>query len=277
MKYLPERLQALGFADQGNLQETVVVAPPPYGTDIDAVSKVRNAAAIRKYSITLANTIKQSVQAGQQPVVVGGDCSILLGCMLGLKSLGQHGLFFLDGHTDYMWPEHSSTNGAAGMDLALVTGNGDAKLTNINDAIPYVKEDDVFCCGNREYDEEYVQLIKQSEIHYYDLAALRQQGLATTAVKFLQMVEDHQLKGFWIHLDVDVLDNKIMPAVDSPQKGGLSYAELRTVLLPLLSAPNCKGIDITILDPTLDEGGVAAKAFVENISGILRDSATAGL
>lgn len=277
VRHLPEHLQQFSFASRAGAVQTIYLEPPAYHGDIDPETRMRNADAIRGYSIVLAEQVQDTVRAGRQAIVLGGDCSILLGCMLGLRSQGNYGLFFLDGHTDYMWPEHSATGGVAGMDLALVTGNGHEKLADIHHCRPYVPEQQVFCCGNRVPDESYVQLIRQSQINYYDLDALRRFGLPATAVQFLQLVETRGLDGFWVHLDVDVLHNDLMPCVDSPQPGGLSYAELRSVLLPLLSAPACKGIDITILDPTLDPDGRYASAFVDHLAGILQDAATAVL
>lgn len=69
--------------------------------------------------------------------------------------------------------------------------------------------------GNREYDQENVNEILQSEIHYVDLACLRQSGIQTCVTGFLQLVQEEKLDGFWIHLDVDVMNDEIMPAVDS--------------------------------------------------------------
>ncbi|PUZ27605.1 hypothetical protein DCM91_05140 [Chitinophaga costaii] len=81
---------------------------------------MRNAADIQGYSIVLAQQLQAAVQAGEQALVIEGDCSILLGCVLGLKVCGQYGLFFLDGHTYYQGSEHSGTAGAHGPG----TGNG---------------------------------------------------------------------------------------------------------------------------------------------------------
>ena len=44
------------------------------------------------------------------------------------------------------------------------------------------------------------------------------------------------LEGFWIHLDVDVLDDELMPAVDYRMKGGLTFVELGELLKVLLKS-----------------------------------------
>ena len=77
------------------------------------------------------------------------------------------------------------------------------------------------------------------------------------------------LDGFWIHLDVDVLDDREMPCVDSRQAGGLTYTELRQLLRLLLESPLASGLDITILDPDLDPEGMYTARFVQKTWGYL--------
>jgi len=193
--------------------------------------------------------------------------------MLALKQLGNFGLFFLDGHTDYIWPELSHTGGAAGMDLAIVTGHGHDKLANINRQKPYVKEEQSWCVGNREYDDpEYIAAIENSNVNYFDLNRLREYGIEKTISDFLAMADHKNLDGFWIHLDVDVLNDDIMPAVDSRAPGGLSYDELRMILGRLLKSPKATGIEITILDPDLDPEGKYTRLFVEQVGGMLGEA-----
>jgi arginase len=80
------------------------------------------------------------------------------------------------------------------------------------------------------------------------------------------MVETQKLDGFWVHLDVDVLSDDLMPAVDSRLAGGLSYSALEAFLRSLLSHPKAIGIEITVLDPDLDPSGEYTTAFVRHFS-----------
>jgi arginase len=171
-----------------------------------------------------------------------------------------------------MWPSLSQTAGAAGMDTAIVTGHGHKKLTDIEGLQPYFREEQVWCVGNREYDEEYVAAIRNSSIHYVDLHDLRKQGIRKCVTAFLEMVTISKLDGFWIHIDVDVLDDAVMPAVDSRTEDGISYDELDQLLQPLLSSPKAAGLEITILDPELDEEGVYTKQFVERFCKVFNEA-----
>jgi arginase len=269
VRKLPAWLKAHGLYNNLQPQKIIHVEPPPYSMSLDEESGVRNADAIVSYSKTLSQEIKTALNAGQFPLAIGGDCSILIGCALALRCTGNYGLFFIDGHTDFVLPHFSETKAAAGMDLALISGNGPDKLTNINSLKPYVAEENIFAVGNRYLQPDYVKLITDSAINYYDLYSLRAAGIEHIAKKFLEQVELDNLDGFWVHLDVDALDNELIPCVDSPQPGGLSYEELGSIIRALLLSPEIKGINITILDPDLDPDGTYTKIFVEEFSRMM--------
>ena len=262
VKKLPEWLRKFGFFDLVDHQEEIRLEPPPYSMYLDQVSDMRNTDAIAAYAKQQAPIIQDVISRKNFALVLGGDCSIIIGNALALKQLGDYRLFFIDGHTDFMWPSLSSTHGVAGMDLAIVTGHGHEKLSNINQLGPYLKEQNVWCVGNREFDVNYVAAIESTAIHYYDLNALRKSGIPDCIRSFFASLAAEPANGFWIHLDVDVLDPFIMPAVDSPDPGGLSYPELNMMLESLLSHPLCKGLDITVLDPDLDPDGKIVQEFI---------------
>jgi arginase len=271
VKFFPSVMEQENFASLAGIKKKTRIDAPVYSTAIDPESKVRNAGSIINYSHDLADAIDGCIIKKEIPVLIGGDCSILIGAALSLKRNGNYGLFFIDGHTDYVLPEESGSSGAAGMDLAIVTGNGHEKLTNIENLGPYIEEENVFCFGNRDLSEDwYVNEIIQSRIHYYDLPSLRANTIPFITGKFLQMVASKKLDGFWIHLDVDVLDDKLMPCVDSRQADGLNYKELGQTLGPLIRSADFRGIEVTIYDPTLDEDGFYGRQFAKELANIIK-------
>lgn len=272
VKKLPEYLRKFGFYDLIDHQEEIALEPPPYSMFLDPDSNMRNTDAIASYATQQAPIIQDVISRKNFALVLGGDCSIIIGNALALKQLGDYRLFFIDGHTDFMWPSLSSTHGVAGMDLAIITGHGHDKLSNINNLSPYFKEENVWCVGNREYDINYVAAIKNTAIHYYDLNILRRSGISACIRSFLDSLASKPPDGFWIHLDVDVLDPLIMPAVDSPDPGGLSYTELNIVLESLLTHPLCAGLEITILDPDRDPDGKFVPEFIHETGATIQKS-----
>jgi arginase len=257
-------VERLGAYDAGGL------IPPPYSEKWDGKT-VRNASAIARFSRDLAGKVGELLEKGRFPLVMGGDCSILLGNMLALRRRGRFGLAFLDGHLDFRHPGNSEAVGAAaGEDLALVTGRGGEDLTNPEGLKPLVREEDVVALGERENDPETRDVL-DTEIAVLDLAAVRKVGHAEAARRAVDRFERNGLDGFWIHLDADVLDDDVMPAVDSPQPGGLSRNELIEMLRVLLASRLAAGMEVTIFDPDLDPDGMVASAFADDLVAALAD------
>ena len=273
VKKLPAWLKQHGFHELLAPQAVYSLAPSgAYTMQRDTDSGVLHADAVKEYAGQQAKLLTEILDSEAFPVVLGGDCSILIGNALALKQRGTYTLFYLDGHTDFSWPGLSQTGAAAGMDLAIVTGTGHDKLTNIGNLKPYIQEANVWCVGNRDFDEDYSKAIHNSEINYFDIQNLRKTGSAKIVADFLTRVAAHDIAGFWIHLDVDVLHNSLMPAVDSPQPDGLWYDELNLMLHTLLRHPKAAGLQITILDPDLDPTGQYTRQFVSQIGQIIKRS-----
>jgi len=75
----------------------------------------------------------------------------------------------------------------------------------------------------------------------------------------LTRLESNELGGFWVHMDADVLDRSVMPAVDSPDPNGLATDEVGLVLRTLVTSPRCEGFQLTIYDPDLDLAAAAPR------------------
>jgi len=74
-----------------------------------------------------------------------------------------------------------------------------------------------------------------------------------------------ELEGFWIHLDVDVLNDKVMPAVDYRLAGGIGYEDLSQLLQILLASGKAVGMNITIFNPKLDPDGSMSHRLLSSI------------
>lgn len=261
----PAALRRHGLVERIGATDGGIVTPAPYSPEWRPGFGTRNAGSIHSFTLDLAAKVGETIDSGGFPVVLGGDCSVLLGGMLALKRRGRYGLLYIDGHCDFRHPGNApELEAVAGEDLALVTGRGSGLLTNINGLRPYVLESDVVALGDREGDDEYND-IRDTQINVWDLALLRNAGTATSARNALEVISRQEVEGFWIHLDVDALDSAIMPAVDSPQVDGLSYAELAELVTPLLRCDRAMGLELTIFDPDLDPDGTIAEKLVDEL------------
>ncbi|KUL25085.1 arginase family protein [Streptomyces regalis] len=242
-----------------------VVVPPRYDRgDWREGDGVFNAAAIAAYTGKLADRIERHVRAGDFPVVLGGDCSINLGAALALRRIGRYGLAVLDASPDFRHPGNSDHVGAAGgEEVALATGRGQEDLTDLEGLKPYLRDEDVRYFGIRDCFEEERAELADLKIPVVTVGDLREWGAEALASVTRQAFEIPQLDGFWVHLDADVLDPSVMPAVDSPDPDGLTPDELVALLRPLLGSAHCVGLNITIYDPDLDPEGTAGALLTD--------------
>lgn len=267
VQYLPEALKAAGLMSKLGAEYGGQVSPLGYSPERDKSTLLLNPDSIRAFSLQLADAVTLVLRKKQFPLVLGGDCSILIGNLLALRRLGRYGLFFIDGHADFYQPQASPTGEVADMDLAIVSGRGPDILTNIDGLKPLVLDQDIVVFGYRDAEQSSSygsQDVRDTNMHVFDLQFVRKTGTITAASsQALEKLVNDELGGFWIHLDADVLDDLIMPAVDYRLGGGgLSFSELTELLKTLVDSGRAVGMDITIFNPRLDLDGSITQRFV---------------
>ena len=270
---LPQSLRARGIIQKLSARDAGAVPRLPYSSDGDAITGFLNGPRIAKYTTQLATRIGALLEENVFPFVIGGDCSILLGSALALRRRGRYGLCFIDGHNDFSYARDPKRRGrytAAGLDLALTTGHGPDALANLDGLRPYIRHEDVATLGvyRDPADEEFfdIESFYRSGISTFEAEQIRKEGAESTAKKALELVSRKDLAGFWIHLDADVLNQSVNPAVDSPNPGGISFAHLSELLGVLVASPHVVGMHVTILDPELDPEAKYAAGPVDAIA-----------
>lgn len=210
---------------------------------------------------------------GEVPLVVAGDCPVLLAPLIAAKARGGGGLVFIDGHEDAWDPQVTPTGEASDCEIGLALGlfrgpNGLAGL-------PCLRPEHLVVLGPRDQEEiadagqpsirdgvaRYVsgaELAAQPESHTYVEAADLVAGGAGTAEA-----------GWWCHVDLDVLATESLSAVDYPQPGGLSWTQLERLTAACLSVPACLGASVVIYNPDLDGGHAAER--IANYIAFVRD------
>jgi arginase len=250
------------------------VISPPYRDVVRPAGRPRNEVEVTVYSRALASRIAGVPNGDAFLLLVGGDCSIVLGALLGfrLRGYARVGLVYVDAHADFATPETSRTGSAASMCLALAVGRGDSPLAQLDGASPLVREEDVVIVGRHEDTDEpwYGEDVLRS-LPLLDLPrdVVRERGPTAAARAALGRVARREMDGFWIHVDADVLDPTVLPAVDSPEPGGLTIEELTELLVPLARHPMALGLELTIYDPALDTDGASGERLVSLLECVL--------
>lgn len=280
VRRMPDALRATGLLRRLHAHDGGRVEAPAYSPEPDHATGFRNGAAIADYSQTLADRLSPWLRRKRFMLVLGGDCSVLLGSGLALKQHGRYALAFVDAHDDFSFArDHRRYQGhlaAAGLDLGLSTGHGPAALSDLRGQSPYFRGEDVVHLGlavsdedRRDYDFESFQ---RSGIHSIDAETIRRDGARQAGQRARTRLEAMPVEGYWIHVDADVLAERVMPAVDSPNPDGLDFEQLRALLAPLLVSPKAIGMELTIFDPDLDPDGALARRLSDAVVGAFEDS-----
>ncbi|MDQ3889401.1 MAG: arginase family protein [Actinomycetota bacterium] len=232
----------------------------------DATTGVVGAAEVRRGASKIAVCVGDILAAGERPLVLGGDCTLLLGIF---AALGHGaGLWFVDGHADFFDGRSSPTGEAADMALAILTGHGPPGL--LFGGQPLVAAGDVVLLGHRASDlhpdvalenarvDPRIHALTAPEIAGNDPGEVGRQAAARLAGR-----------PAWLHLDLDVLDAEALPAVTYPQPGGLAWEELAALVRPLVRAPNLIGISVADFNPDRDPDGSQANHVVELLESLL--------
>jgi len=269
---LPETLLGEGLLERLGARSAGAVETLPFDPTRDPGTGLLNPLALVAYAERLADALRVPLRDGEFPIVLGGDCSIVLGSLLALRRTLRPGLLFLDGQADFYQPEAEPKGEAASMDLALATGRGPSLVTNIEGRRPLVRDEDVVVLGFRDADDAAAHGSQPlpASMKSIDLEQLRRQGARAAAAEALEhLCRSDGPERFWIHLDADVLDDAIMPAVDYRMPDGLSWQELSDILRLAVASPRAAGLEVCIYNPKLDASRSIARALVQTLADAL--------
>jgi arginase len=276
----PGVLLGAGLADGLAARRVGRVEAAGYSAERDPETSVMNPQAISDYSALLADAVAGVLDAAEFPVVLGGDCSILLGAMLALKRRGRYGLLYIDGDADFYQPQVSPLSGAASAsDLAFATGRGPDLLADIEGRRPLVRDDDVavFACRDAADRERRGCQPLPADLLVVDRDRVRRLGAgpaAREAVRFLTR-DGGPRDGFWIHIDADVFDETIMQAVDDPRPDGLDWDEVVSALRAALGSGRAVGLQVAIYNPDFDGDGSNGRGLAATVSRALAEFTSA--
>jgi arginase len=246
-----------------------VTLPDPSPTR-ESRSHVIDPVGLDALAARVRDAVATILDHGHLPLVIGGDCPLLLGCLAASSGRDRVGLLFVDGHEDGYLPMQSSTGEAADMELAFALGMADAAWSReLSTLLPLVAPTDVRILGARDAEllraEGVASLRDRVALVDGERLAADPAGIAAAACASLP-------QQWWFHLDLDVLSTEALPAIDYPQPGGLGWDELVAVATTALRA-DPRGWDVTIYNPDLDPTRVHARRIVRFLGSVIEQVA----
>ena len=259
-------IAALNVSDNGDLP--VSLNNPVRDTETGIIGFEQ----LVEISETIRAGVRDLLHAGEKPLVLGGCCSLLIGIAAALRDLyGRAGLAFIDGHIDYYDGQTSPTGESSDMELAILTGYGPSRLTELAGEAPLIFPSDVTALGVRDLAEarQHGSGSPDPAIRIFEYDPAKDNDVLADLGKQTAARFTAEPGRFWLHLDLDVLSSEAMPAVDYPMPGGFDWEQLRRLIRPLVTSSGFLGMDVTIYNPALDPDRLCAVKIVDFLSDVL--------
>ena len=265
-------IRAMGYTVA--LEEDIFV--PAMETRSLEDSKARYKPQILGVCTELAGRVKELMDAGEFPLVIGGDHSIAMGTVAGVsahyRDRGEEmGLIWFDAHGDMNIPGVSPSGNIHGMPLAHLLGRGDPDLAGILGFSPKLNPDKVALIGIRDIDAGERKIIRESGIHVFTMRDIDEKGMAKVAREAIRVVTNGT-GGFHMSFDVDGCDPSVIPGSGTLVHGGVRYREAHLLLEYCADSRHLTSMEVVELNPFMDHGNVSAERTLQLITSALGKS-----
>ncbi len=207
------------FRDHGD-------APNDPGWAPDPDPRMKNRALLLDYLPRLAGHMDAALTAGgdgARLLVLGGDCTSHAGALAGIRRARpgiRLGLAWFDAHGDFNTPETTPSGNVWGMPFAMACGRGDPGLVAAVEG-PTVRQADAGLFGGQVLDETESRMLAASGIATFGAGMLSDEA-GRAAVEGWSSAVAGRIDGWYIAVDLDVLDGAEGWAVAMPEPDGLS-------------------------------------------------------
>ncbi len=266
---LGERLTAMGLRviDRGDID-----APIPE-TRVPRAPRKKYIREIARVCQRLYQRVRQALDDGAFPVVLGGDHSLAAGSVgasadFALDQGRDLGLIWVDAHGDMNTPATTTSGNVHGMPLAALLGPEPAELSRIGKRSPKVRAEKTVIIGVRNLDDLEKARIRESRVHLFTMKDIDRHGIADVMEQALA-IAGHDTLGIHVSFDLDACDPSIAPGVGTPVKGGLDYREAHMAMEMLADSGLLIGLDLVEVNPILDVQNQTAILGAELVASAL--------
>jgi len=261
---LVEKLQSIGYevTDFGDCAAR-------HFADDEEHKRARNIPEIVAGLNELKPKAELATKSGGLLLVLGGDCVETVAILTGARRYyKQLSLLWFDRDADLNTPASTPSGRLDGMALAGIIGKGSPELVRFWGEPPLVREPDTLIYGLVRVDPPEQEFLTRSPMRHVYAADIQLKGSAAAAQSALAHMHA-DAREFMLHLDLDVIAQEEFPAVNVPDSGGLSFADVQASLTEFVKHKNLLGLDVAQYNPDKDPDGSGAKKIVELLVGAL--------
>jgi arginase len=267
---LVQHIESLGFS----VVDNKLIPIAPIGNVNDG-SNPKHLGEMIESSNTIASTVRRTLDNGVFPVILGGDHSIAIGTFSGVSShfhdKGEEvGLIWFDAHADINTPETSSSGNIHGMPLAVLLGEGNDELVDIEGFSPKLNKKYFAHVGARDLDAGERKRIKDLglEKQFFTMSEIDRRGMLA-CVEDAIAIASQAPGGYAVTFDVDMIDPRFAPGSGTLVRGGATYREAHLALEVIAERGGMVSFEIVEVNPLLDQSNITVELAIELILSAL--------
>lgn len=270
-EFLAKQIQDLGF-DFKDYGDVKIEIPDK---EADEKENPKYLKEIIASSQNMVKDIRQILEDGAFPLIIGGDHSIAIGTFSGVSSFFHEqnkeiGLIWFDAHADINTDKTSPSGNIHGMPLAALLGLGNDELVNLEGFSPKLNKKYLAHIGARDLDIGEKQRIHDLDLrdNFFTMGDIDQRGMVD-CVKDAIDIAAKAPGGFAVTFDVDMIDPRFAPGSGTLVRGGTTYREAHLALETIAGHEGLRSFEIVEVNPMLDSNNITVKLAGELILSVL--------
>lgn len=228
----------------------------------------------------VSDTVQETLQNNEFPVLLAGDHSTAAGTISGIKAAypkSRLGVIWIDAHADLHSPYTTPSGNMHGMPLAMVldednlhakvnkldqeTINYWFQLKNVGNIAPKINYRDLVLITARDMEKPEEALLKKNNVKNITTADLRKRGVERIVIEVMMHLDHCDL--IYVSFDVDSLDPAVSRGTGTPVAQGMTEREAGTLMSKLITNKKVCCFEIVEVNPTLDRENLMAESAFE--------------
>jgi len=246
----------------------------------DCCAKAKNIQYVLGNCQTACNAVCKVLQSEDFPVVLSADHSSATGVIAGVKQAypdEQVGIIWIDAHSDLHSPYTTYSGNMHGMPLGACLALDDQArvllnkipnhlpqsvqtqwkhLKELGGFVPKILPENLVLIGVRYFKPEHTAIIENLQIKLHSVEEVRSEGITSISSSVDEYL--NECDRIFISFDVDSLDcHEVSKGTGTPELNGLYLQEAKDLLSAFIKNPKVVGLEITEVNPLLDDKGNA--------------------
>ncbi|MBE6041630.1 MAG: arginase [Clostridiales bacterium] len=221
----------------------------------------------------LYEAVKETLDAGHLPVVLGGDHSIAAGSVSAVakhyEKEGPIGIIWIDAHGDWNDDKSTISGNMHGMPYSAVCGWGPSSMVDFGQGPCYVPTKHCVQVAGHDFDRAEAARMKEAGMNVFPISDVDKRGMYEVMKDAIRIASEGTV-GIHLSFDVDAITPEYAPGTGTPVANGITAREAFLAVEMIAESGKLLSMDLVEVNPILDERnktGILASELIQSALG----------